>query len=120
MRRRFRSPIAALFAGFAVSLVQPCAAQPAEQRLEFDVAAGPLGPVLLEIAQTGGSVVSFNPSLVARRQAPAVRGAFTLLEALRLATGPCGLAVEITAAGVLTIAEAPPRPGGCASPPALA
>ena len=101
----------------------PCAAQPAEQRLEFDIASGPLGPVLLEISQTGGRVVSFNPSLVERRQAPAVRGTYTLLDALRLATGPSGLAVEMTPAGTLTLAEAPsaapaPRPPGTASPDA--
>ena len=83
--RRYRSTAAALFTGLAVALAQPCAAQPPDQRLEFDVAAGPLGPVLLEIAQAGGRIVSFSPELVERRQAPAVRGAYTLLEALRLA-----------------------------------
>ncbi len=105
-RMLFTRPVAALVVACAVSL--PCVAQPPEQRLEFDVAGGPLGSVLLEIAQTGGSVVSFNPSLVEWRQAPAIRGAYTLREALTLATRPSGLTVETTAAGVLTIAEAAP------------
>jgi hypothetical protein len=61
----FARPVAAVVVACAVSL--PCFAQPPEQRLEFDVAGGPLGPVLLEIAQTGRSVVSFNPGLVERR-----------------------------------------------------
>lgn len=125
---RFRPTIATPWARLAVSLAAalmfslPCGALPAEERLEFDVAAGPLGPVLLEIAQAGKAVVSFNPGLVERRQAPAVRGTYTLLEALRLAAAPSGLAVESTSAGVLTIAEAPqpvpssPRVPTAASP----
>ncbi len=121
--RRRRSTAATLFTGFAVALAQPCAALPPDQRLEFDVAAGPLGPVLLEIAQAGGRMVSFSPELVERRQAPAVRGAYTLLEALRLATTPSGLAVNVTPAGALTLAEAPsaapvPAPPAKASPDA--
>ncbi|HET7865512.1 MAG TPA: STN domain-containing protein, partial [Burkholderiaceae bacterium] len=91
----------------ALALVQPCAALLTEQRLEFDIASGPLGAVLLEIAQAGGTVVSFRPSLVERRQAPAVRGIHTLLEALQLAAGPSGLVVERTSAGALTLTEAP-------------
>ncbi|HET7867602.1 MAG TPA: TonB-dependent receptor [Burkholderiaceae bacterium] len=84
----------------------PCAAH---QRLEFDIAAGPLGPVLLEISQVAGIVVSYRPSLVAQRQAPAVRGSYTLMEALALATQEAGLKVETTASGAVTlvVAEAP-------------
>lgn len=91
-------------AAAAWTAASPCAAQ---QRLEFDIAAGPLGPVLLEISQIGGRVVSYSPSLVARYQAPAVRGSYTLLEALTLATQDTGLQVETTASGALTVAEAP-------------
>lgn len=119
---RFRfavvTPLARLAVASAVALMLalPCGALPAEQRLEFDIAGGPLGSVLLEIAQTGGAVVSFSPTLVERRQAPAVRGAYTLLEALTLATRSCGLAVETTAAGVLTVAELPPGPAATPAP----
>ena len=81
-----------------------------QPRLEFDIAQGPLGLVLLEIARTGETLVSFRPSLVERRQAPAIRGAYTLLEALALATRPSGLTVEKTPTGTLTIAEAAPAP----------
>ena len=123
-----QSVVSALFARFVVSTVVvwmaplPCSALPPAQRLEFDISGGPLGPVLLEIAQTGGTVVSFRPGLVERRQAPAIRGAYTLLEALQLATQSCGLTVETTSTGALTIAEAPaplaaqssPRPPGTA------
>ena len=99
----------------------PRVALPPDQRLEFDIAGGPLGPVLLEIAQTGGAVVSFHPEIVERRQAPASRGAYTLLEALRLATQPSGLTVEATTVGALTITEPPAAPAaatpGAASVP---
>ncbi len=102
----------AVFAILAGAVSLQCAAQPPDRRLEFDIAGGPLGPVLLEIAQTGGTVVSFRPELVERRQAPAIRGAYTLLEALLLATQPSGLAVEATAVGALTITEASAAPAG--------
>ncbi|HET7868534.1 MAG TPA: TonB-dependent receptor [Burkholderiaceae bacterium] len=116
-----RPTLAALLT--ALALARPCAALAAEQRLEFDIAAGPLGAVLLEIAQAGGTVVSFSPNLVERRQAPAVRGIHTLLEALQLAAGPSGLVVERTSAGALTVTETPtpaqappPPPPGAAVP----
>jgi len=99
----FRGVVATAVA-WMVSL--QCAALPSERHLEFDIAQGPLGLVLLEIARTGDTLVSFRPGLVEQRQAPAIRGTYTLLEALALATRPSGLVIEKTPAGTLTLSEA--------------
>jgi iron complex outermembrane receptor protein len=114
--RRFRfaavAPLAKLAVASAVAVMcaLPCGARPAEQLLEFDIAGGPLVAVLLQIAQTSGELISFDPRVVERRHAPAVRGAYTLQEALTLTTRPSGLVVETTLTGVLTIVEPPPAP----------
>ncbi len=82
-----------------------------DDTLELDLAGGPLGATLLQIARTSGSLVSFSPVLVEQRVAPPIRGRFTLIEALTLATRDSGLVVEITPGGAATVlARAPARP----------
>jgi outer membrane receptor protein involved in Fe transport len=71
----------------------------------LDLPAGPLGPMLIEIATRAGVITSFNPSLVGPRHAPALRGEFTLQQALEQALQGTGLVAEITE-GVVTIAAA--------------
>jgi outer membrane receptor protein involved in Fe transport len=102
-----------LKAAAVVALMSPAlpwAAGP-DDTLELDLAGGPLGATLLQIARTSGSLVSFNPLLVSQRVAPPIRGRFTLIEALTLATRDSGLVIEITPAGAATVlAQAPAAP----------
>lgn len=111
MTHRFRFRPMVLSAGLMVAVALPHAASPpVVQRFEFDIGGGPLGSVLLEIAQIGGEVVSFRAALVEGCQAPPVRGILGLVEALTLAMKDCGLAVEITPAGTLTVVPRSPAP----------
>jgi len=92
-----------------------------EETLEFDLEGGPLGSTLLQIARSSGSLVSFSPVLVEQRLAPPIRGRFTLVEALTLATRDSGLVVEITPAGAATVLAraapvAPQTSPGAAAP----
>jgi iron complex outermembrane receptor protein len=88
------------------------AAQPAalfaaaQERVQFDIPAGPLADVLLQIGGAAGVLVSFSPDLVARLQAPDIRGTFSAVEAVTLATRGGGLAAEVTAGGVVTVVAA--------------
>ncbi|HET7865477.1 MAG TPA: TonB-dependent receptor [Burkholderiaceae bacterium] len=114
MKHRFRSRHVVLSVGLLAVVALPHAASPPEaRRLELDIAGGPLGGVLLEIAQVGGEVISFRVSLVEGCQAPPVRGMLGLVEALTLAIRDCGLAVETTPTGALTVV---PRLPGAAAP----
>ena len=92
-----------------------------DEALELDVEGGPLGTTLLQIARTSGSLVSFSPALVEQRVAPPIRGRFTLVEALTLATRNTGLVVEITPGGAVTVlpqpAAAPQAALAVAAPP---
>jgi outer membrane receptor protein involved in Fe transport len=81
-----------------------------QDELEFDIPAGPLGATLLEIARRAERIVSFQPALVERYSAPAIRGRLTVQQALGLATGSSGLVFSITPAGAVTVAAAPPAP----------
>lgn len=82
-----------------------------DELLELDLEGGPLEATLLQIARIKGSLVSFSPALVAQHVAPPIRGRFTLIEALTLATRGSGLVVEITPGGTATVhAWAAPAP----------
>lgn len=110
---------AAAFLALSLSTARPWAAG-ADEALEFDLEAGPLGTTLLQIGRTSGSLVSFSPALVDRRMAPPIRGRFTLAEALALATRDSGLVVEITQGGAATVVarDTPvaPEPAGATVP----
>jgi iron complex outermembrane recepter protein len=53
-------------------------------KLHFDVAAGPLDKALRDFAVQAGRNISYEPSIVAALQAPAINGEFTVGEALAL------------------------------------
>jgi iron complex outermembrane receptor protein len=88
--------------------LQSGTAQPTPARLQFDIPGGPLADVLLQIGRAAGVLVSFSPELVRQAQAPAIRGAYTALEAVALATRSTGLAAEVTPAGAVTVLAAAP------------
>jgi len=86
--------------------------------VEFNIPAGPLGTSLLAIARCAGTLVSFKPQLVSTYQAPAIRGRFTLQEALKLALGTSGLSFQMTPSGVVTIVGQASAPDAAALAPA--
>jgi iron complex outermembrane receptor protein len=119
-----RLPSPARIARRAVLILLTCwagqaftAAAP-DQEFDFDLPAGPLGPTLLRIAEVSGTLVSFLPALVDQRSAPAIRGRFTLRQALALAAEPSGLVAEITPGGVATVQPEAPAAMAAASAPA--
>ncbi len=87
-----------------------------DEPLEFDLQGGPLSSTLLAIARQAGMVISFKPTLVESYVAPAIRGRFTLMQALALATQKAGLTVEMTSAGALTVLPAVTAPVAPAAP----
>jgi iron complex outermembrane recepter protein len=109
-----------LFAG-------PASAAP-EDECELDLPPGQMEASLLEIARQCNVVVSFRPTLLDGRMAPAIRGRFTARQAFDLVIQSSGLQVESTAGGALTVvagmASTPPAGGTTAAahkaPPAPA
>lgn len=85
------------------------AAEPQADLVDYDLQAGPLAATLLAIGRLSGAMVSFKPRIVGPHEAPAVRGRFTLKQALALALQPSGLSARITPSGVVTIVEGPGR-----------
>lgn len=83
------------------------AAGPQADLIDYDLPAGSLTSTLLAIGRLSGAMVSFKPRIVGPHQAPAVRGRFTLKQALALALQPSGLSAQITPSGVVTIVEGP-------------
>lgn len=96
----------------------PTLAAAADEEMEFDLQGGPLGNTLLAIARQAGAVISFKPGLVDPHAAPPIRGRFTLLRALTLATQTAGLAIEITPGGAVTVLPASPNAVAAGPPPA--
>lgn len=70
---------------------------------QFDLESGPLSQALIEIAKRSGTIVSFNPALVAGRVAAPVQGSFTPLQAFEQALKGSNLAIEVTADGAVTL-----------------
>jgi len=89
--------------GLAAWCRRATAAGPQADMLELDLPAGPLSATLLGIGHSADMLVSFNPGLVAPHQAPALRGRFTLQQALALALGSSDLGFRITPSGVVTV-----------------
>lgn len=71
-----------------VSVIMAAGGAHAETRTIFDVPSGPLSDSLLKVARAGQTNIVFSPSAVSNRQAPAIRGALSVGEALdRLLAG---------------------------------
>lgn len=78
-------------------------AQETAQVRTFDIPSGPLGPVLTRIAGEAGVLLSFDPALVAGKTAPAIRGNFTVEQAVRRALQGNGLDLAISDDGGMKI-----------------
>jgi len=86
--------------------------------IEFHVAAGPLGNVLLQIAKLGHLVLSFDASLTRGLSAPSVDGTKTAKEALADALAGSHLELIEVAGDTLTLRRAETvGETGAASPP---
>lgn len=79
----------------------------AQAPVAFDLPAGNLDATLTEIARQGGTVVSYDPALVRGRQAPAVRGVYSIDAALTLALTGSGLEPVRAGDGTLTLRRLP-------------
>jgi outer membrane receptor protein involved in Fe transport len=109
-RGLLRQRLAACALGWALPLVSGWAGPEAlQEEGEFDIAAGPLGDVLLAIGRQLRGTMSFQPAAVAPYMAPSVRGRMTLRQALTLAVEPSGLTFAMTAGGTVTL-TVPPVP----------
>lgn len=83
----------------------------AQEERDFDIPAGPLADTLLRICQVADVMLSYAPELVQPHTAPAIRGRFTLKQAMSLALQPSALVAETLDAGILTIREVANRAG---------
>ncbi|MFY4259445.1 TonB-dependent siderophore receptor [Achromobacter xylosoxidans] len=87
------------------ALTAPAAlAQPV--RLTYDQPAAPLATTLNRIAVQNDRILSVDPALVRGLDAPALRGSYTLDEALRQVTAGSGLEPVVLPGGALTLRRA--------------
>lgn len=99
--------LAATVATPAAAQIAPAAAgQSQAARLSFNLASGPLAGTLNAIAVQAGLVASVDPALVDGKRAPALRGRFTVGEALRQVLAGSGLEVAMTGSGALSLRPA--------------
>lgn len=91
-----------------------------QDELDFDIPAGPLSATLLEIARRAERILSFQPAMVERYMAPAIRGRLTVQQALDRATRPNGLTFDVTPMGAVILVAAPAAPAAPAPPPVSA
>lgn len=83
------------------------AAEPASSLHVYDISPGPLAETLARIARDSGQVLSAAPGLVEGRQAPAVRGRMSGIEAAQGALSGSGLVLSITPNGNWSLQPAP-------------
>lgn len=101
------SPLA-LAALLALGLSLPGAAQAqtsatAQQRIEFDVPAGPLTAALNRFSQRAGVALSFAPSLAEGKATAGVRGSHTTASGFAALLAGTGLQATMTSPGVYTL-----------------
>ena len=97
----------ALAAGAAQATDGP-AAGPAQA---YQIAPGPLGRALAEVAATAGIALSFDPALTQGRQSPALSGSHTPREALQRLLAGSGLDLVQRADGSYTLQRLPQPQG---------
>jgi len=126
MHQRFslqpRVLVVAVAAACAVFCAQPVLAQTtsataansAAAARQYQLAAGPLGVTLTQIAQQSGQAIAVDPELVRGRQAPAINGTFTAEQAVRQAIGNGDLQLLQTANGTLTLKRSETSAGAAA------
>jgi outer membrane receptor protein involved in Fe transport len=104
---------------FAAALGPSALAGP--RPVAVDVPAGSLDTALATLAGQTGQQVLYTADLVAGRQAPAIRGAFTAEEALQRVLAGSGIVARRTGPNVLVLQAAatggPPRPAAAGEKP---
>ncbi|WP_454695830.1 TonB-dependent siderophore receptor [Achromobacter aegrifaciens] len=103
----FRIPAATTVAAAMVIAPVGAHAQPSDDVRQYDLAPGPLDAALTKIARIGGAVISYSPTLVAGKMAPAVSGALTLRLAADRALSNSGLELAVAPDGTLTVRPTP-------------
>lgn len=76
----------------------------------YQIAAGPLGRALAEVASTAGMALSFDPTLTQGRQSPALAGNYTPREALQRLLDGSGLELVHADSGNWSLRRAAPAP----------
>ena len=92
------------------------AAQPA-QALDLEVGSGPVASALLEIGQRYGVIISFQPDLVEGCRTAALRGRYTLGQALAATLRSSDLAADIAPEGIVTVKRVTDAKGPAAEAP---
>ncbi|MGE8464725.1 TonB-dependent siderophore receptor [Pseudomonas putida] len=82
-RRKIFTPLLlggaiSLHAGLLYPLLSPAAQAHAEATRVYDIAPGPLGPMLNRFAKEAGVLLSFDAALTQGRQAPGLQGRFSV------------------------------------------
>lgn len=78
-------------------------AQQAEAKRNYDITAQPLASALVELSRQGDVVVTAQADLTRGRPAPAIRGYYTVAEALRALLAGSGLYFQRSAGGAYVI-----------------
>ncbi len=94
--------------GWALATAAVHAAGPAQS---YQIAPGPLGRALAEVAATSGVALSFDPALTQGRQSPALSGNHTPREALQRLLAGSGLGLVQRADGSYTLQRLPQPQG---------
>ncbi len=94
--------------GWALATAAVHAADPAQS---YQIAPGPLGRALAEVAATSGVALSFDPALTQGRQSPALSGNHTPREALQRLLAGSGLGLVQRADGSYTLQRLPQPQG---------
>ncbi len=94
--------------GWALATAAVHAADPAQS---YQIAPGPLGRALAEVAATAGIALSFDPALTQGRQSPALSGSHTPREALQRLLAGSGLGLVQRADGSYTLQRLPQPQG---------
>ncbi len=94
--------------GWALATAAVHAADPAQS---YQIAPGPLGRALAEVAATAGIALSFDPALTQGRQSPALSGNHTPREALQRLLAGSGLGLVQRADGSYTLQRLPQPQG---------
>ena len=95
-------------AACALSAARPAeAARQAEAAMDYDLPAQDLGDTLLAIARLSGHDVLFAAEIVRDHKAPAIKGRYGFVEALREAVSGSSLTVEYRAGAALIRQRSP-------------
>lgn len=77
-----------------------------QQLLRFDLPAASLAHTLNAIARQGGQVMSLDPALVVGKQASAIQGEMSALQAVQEALAGSGLQLIVTGSGTFSVVPA--------------